>query len=279
MEVPLLLVDGHNLVFRATFGFPAPIYSRDKTRQLTGVFGFFALLRVALRDEVPTPPEVLVVFDGQDGSAERKQADADYKGQRPTDAQALKPILALPDIKRGLDAYGIGWIEVDDAEADDVITTLVHLTPTRTRLIMSADRDFYQILSPQVTVLNTAMHPGKRHIGPGQVHARYRVTPAQWPCFRALCGDVADNIPGVHGIGERTAAALLEGGLTLEDLPTSGRLTGTKGRRILDSFDQVLAWRALIKTRTDIALPHHPHGQPSPTLPKPADVVEKLELW
>ncbi|WP_199536999.1 hypothetical protein [Spongiactinospora gelatinilytica] len=111
MEVPLLLVDGHNLLYRATFGFPAPIHSRDKTRELTGVFGFFALLRVAIRDEIPDPPEVIVVFDGEYGSAERKQADASYKANRVTDETALKPIHALPDVKHGLDAYGIAWID------------------------------------------------------------------------------------------------------------------------------------------------------------------------
>lgn len=279
MEVPLLLVDGHNLLWRATFGFPAPVYSRDKTRELTGVFAFFALLRVAIRDEIPHPPEVIVVFDGERGSDARRQADTAYKANRPDDDAALKPIRALPDVKRGLDAYGISWLEIDDAEADDVIATLVRDTSGRPRLIMSADRDFYQLLADDVQVLNTAMHPGKRHIGPAQVVARYGVTPAQWPCFRALCGDPSDNIPGVRGIGQATAARLLAGGLTLESLISSGRLMGTTGQRIRETFDQVLAWRELIRARSDLALLHSPAGTPSPALPKPAEVVEKLGLW
>ncbi|WP_433501568.1 5'-3' exonuclease [Sphaerimonospora sp. CA-214678] len=279
MEVPLLLVDGHNLLWRATFGFPAPIRSRDKTRDLTGVFGFFALLRVAIRDELPHPPEVIVVFDGEYGSAARQDADAAYKANRVADETTLKPIRALPDVKRGLDAYGIAWMEIDDAEADDVIATLVHHSVARKRLIMSADRDFYQLLTDDVHVLNTAMHPGKRDIGPAQVIDRYGVTPAQWPCFRALCGDPSDNIPGVHGIGPTTAARLLAGGLALEDLHASGRLTGAKGTRISEAFDQVLAWRALIRTQTDVAVPYRPTGNPSPELPKPAEITEKLELW
>ncbi|WP_329243008.1 flap endonuclease [Actinoallomurus sp. NBC_01490] len=280
MEVPLLLVDGHNLVFRAAYGFPAPIYSRDKSRDLTGVFGFFALLRVAIRDELDDPPEVLVVFDGQDGSAARKQADGNYKANRPVDEEALKPIRALPDVKRGLDAYGIGWIEIDDAEADDVIATLIHSTPDRQRLIMSMDKDFYQLLDvPGVRVLNTAMRPGNRIIGPEQVRQRHSVTPTQWPCFRALCGDPSDNIPGVSGIGEKTAARLLADGLSVHDLPSSGRLTGAKGHRVGESFDQVLKWRELIAVRTDVPLPDLLSAIASPALPKPAEVVEKLELW
>ncbi|MDF5759039.1 5'-3' exonuclease H3TH domain-containing protein [Spongiactinospora sp. TRM90649] len=279
MEVPLLLVDGHNLLFRATFGFPAPIHSRDKTRDLTGVFGFFALLRVAIRDELPDPPEVIVVFDGEHGSAARREADATYKANRVADETTLKPILALPDVKRGLDAYGIPWMEIDDCEADDTIATLTHLTPGRERLIMSGDRDFYQLLTDDVQVLNTAMHPGKRHIGPAQVIERYGVTPGQWPCFRALCGDPSDNIPGVQGIGQVTAARLLSDGLTLEDLPRSGRLTGAKGQRILHTFDQVLAWRELIRTRTDVAVPYRPSGGAAPALPTPAEILDKLGLW
>ncbi|WP_225878576.1 5'-3' exonuclease [Spongiactinospora rosea] len=279
MEVPLLLVDGHNLLYRATFGFPTPIHSRDKTRELTGVFGFFALLRVAIRDEIPDPPEVIVIFDGEYGSAARKQADASYKANRVPDESTLKPIRALPDVKRGLDAYGIAWTEIDDAEADDTIATLVHLTGGQKRLIMSGDRDFYQLLDHDVRVLNTAMHPGKRHIGPPEVIERYGVTPGQWPCFRALCGDPSDNIPGVRGIGSVTAARLLAGGLALEDLPGSGRLAGAAGQRVRDTFDQVLAWREMIRVRTDVAVPYRPCGAPSPALPAPAEIVEKLGLW
>jgi 5'-3' exonuclease len=281
--VPLLLVDGHNLLWRGAFGFPVAIYSRDKTRDLTAQFAFFALLRVAIREELPTAPELLVVFDGEHGAGERQNADADYKANRVLDEAALKPIRAIPDVQRGLDAYGISWIEIDTAEADDVIATLVHTTsrehPDREVWIMSGDRDFYQLVTDQVRVLNTVMHPGKRHIGPAEVHARYGVTPTQWPCFCALKGDPTDNIPGVRGVGAKTAAGLLDGGLTLDGLPNSGRLVGAKGKAIREAWDQVLAWRELIRMRTDLPLPQYPMGLPSPQLPRPAEVIEKLELW
>lgn len=78
-DTPLFLVDGHNLLWIATMGSPANITSRDRTRTLTGVFMFFAVLRKAIRENLPIAPEVLVVFDGEHGSAERKQADAGYK--------------------------------------------------------------------------------------------------------------------------------------------------------------------------------------------------------
>jgi len=186
--VPLLLVDGHNLLFRACFGTPAQILSRDETdkRDITTQFMFFALLRKGINDEFAQWPEVMVIFDGQDGAASRKDTDPGYKASRPENPDALRPILALPDVKAGLDTFGISWIEIDDAEADDVIATLVTAYPGREVLIASMDQDYYQLLrdpgpaGPGVRVLNTAMRPGARLIGPAEVTARYGITPRQY---------------------------------------------------------------------------------------------------
>lgn len=278
---PLLLVDGHNLLWGATFGFPAPIYSRDKTRVLTGLFAFFALLRVAVRDEVPGgAAEVIAVFDGEHGAAARKQAHDGYKASRPTDDAALAPLRHLPDVKRGLDACGIAWVELDHSEADDVIASLTHTTPApRGVIVMSRDRDYYQLIDSRVTVLNTKFRPGRRLVTPTEVYARHHVTPAQWADFRALAGDPADEIPGVRGIGTKTAAALLAGGLTLDDLPESGRLAAGRGRKVAEQFEIALKWRDMIRLSTSLDLPLRPTGQVSPQLPRPADVVEELGLW
>ncbi len=232
-DVSLLVVDGHALLWRAVFGFPARITSRDKSRDVTGVFGFFSLLRAAVRDELPVAPEVVVVFDGENGVAQRCQADAAYKAHRPVDAAALMPVKSLPDVKRGLDVVGLPWAEIDDAEADDVIAALVRLAGAdRDVWIMSGDRDFYQLVTDRVRVVNTAMRPGQRVIGPKEVEARYGVPPHRWCDRVALVGDPADGLPGVRGIGTVTAARLLAGGLGIEDLPGSGRLTGRAGRLV-----------------------------------------------
>lgn len=277
---PLLLVDGHNLLWGAAFGFPAEIRSHDKTRLLTGLFGFFALLRVAIRDDLSEPPEVIVVFDGQHGGSDRKQIDPTYKAQRPTDEAALAPIRFLPAVQRGLTARGIAWIEIDHAEADDVIAALVHTTSDPRRvLLLSRDRDYYQLLTDRVHVLNTAMRCGHRHLTPAEVYIRHHVTPAQWPDYRALTGDPADNIPGVRGIGDKTAAALLAGGLTLDDLPTSGRLDIGRARAVREQYNLALTWHDMIRLNPDIALPLHPTGHASEPLPRAADIVEELDLW
>lgn len=279
-DVPLLLVDGSNLLFRAWFGFPARIRSRDKARDLTGVFGFFALLRVAVRDEIPAHPEMIVVFDGERGSAARRETDPAYKAHRPGGEAALAPIKSLPDVKRGLEVLKISWIEIENAEADDVIATLMKRAPDgRDVLIMSGDRDMYQLVTDRVLVLNTAMRPGHRLIGPKHIEARYGVSPSAWCCRVGLAGDPSDGIKGVPGVGPVTAARLLYGGLHLEDLPASGRLTGRTGRRVLDNMAAAIKCRDLARMRTDVPLAHAPDGRPSPLLPAPADVVTLLDLW
>ncbi|MGH3799452.1 MAG: 5'-3' exonuclease [Pseudonocardiaceae bacterium] len=280
-QVPLLLVDGHNLLWGATFGFPAPIYSRDKTRLLTGLFAFFALLRVAIRDDVPgAAPEVIVVFDGEHGAASRQQAHDGYKASRPKDDQALLPLQFLPDVKRGLDHCGIAWIELEYAEADDVIATVVHTTTApRQVIIMSRDRDYYQLITDRVVVLNTRFRAGRKLVTPQEVYIRHQVTPAQWADFRALSGDAADEIPGVHGIGAKTAATLLHGGLTLDDLPCSGRLATGRARAVAEQFELALKWRDMIRLNTGLELSRWPTGEASPQLPRPAYLVEQLGLW
>lgn len=100
-----LYVDGHQLLFRAFYGFPARITSRDHSRDLTGVFGFFALLRAGIRGNLARQPEIVVVFDGEGGAARRQVIDPGYKAGRP--AGTPEPIKALADVKRGLGVCGV----------------------------------------------------------------------------------------------------------------------------------------------------------------------------
>ena len=286
--VPLLLVDGHNWLFRACFGTPAQIWSRDPhdKRELTTEFMFFALLRKGINEELPDWPEVVVVFDGENGSAQRKATDSDYKANRPDGDEALKPIRALPSVKAGLDLFAITWVEIDDAEADDVIATLAASCPERDVLIASVDQDYYQLLREagpgrgSVRVLNTARRAGSRLAGPAEVWERHGVTPAQFADYRALAGDASDNIPGVRGIGAKTAAALLDGGLTLDDLPASERLAGRKGAAITSAWQQVLTWRDMIRMNNQVPVRAGAiTGLATTPLPRPAEVIEKLGLW
>ena len=283
VPTPLLLVDGHNLLWRAWYGFPARILSRDKTRDLTGVFGFFALLRVAIR-ELPEPPEVIMVFDGENAWGDRTAIDPDYKAHRPTDEEAMAPIKALADVMRGVDAIGLRQLCLDTAEADDVIATLVRRcrrsTPTREVWIMSLDRDFYQLLDRRTRILNTARYPGRRVVDAAEVEARFGVRPSQWCDRTSLVGDPSDGLRGVRGVGTVTAARLLARGLTLDRLAESGRLSGRIGDQVRASLDDARRWRSMITMRSDLPLPRGLiTRRPSAPLPLAAKIIDSLGLW
>jgi DNA polymerase I len=129
---------------------------------LTGVFGFLALLRAGLRDNLSEPLEVIVVFDGANGTATRRAVDSSYKSGRPQETP--EPVKALPDVKRALDACQLTWVEIWDAEADDVIATLAAQCPGEV-IVMSGDKDFFQLPSDRVRILNTARRAGHRLTG------------------------------------------------------------------------------------------------------------------
>lgn len=219
---PLLVVDGHHLLYRSWWGFSdRRITSRDGSRDLTGVFGFLAILRKTHLEETPDH-EIVVVFDGENAAATRQSQDAGYKANR-ADADHT-PIRSLQMVKDGLDTAGVPWIELDDHEGDDVIATLTGTAVDDGREVIcySGDRDLLQLAAHSVTILN----PARRRITPDDVLTRHRVHPRQWPDFRALTGDPSDNIPGVRGIGPKTAADLLADGLHSNSL---GRALGWIG--------------------------------------------------
>ena len=272
---PLLAVDGHHLLYRSWWGFSdRRITSRDRSRDLTGVFGFLAILRKT-HLEMAADHEIVVVFDGENAAASRRDHDSSYKATR-ADADHT-PIKSLRMVKDGLDAAGIAWLELDDHEGDDVLATLTHTARASNRAVTcySGDRDLLQLAAATVTILT----PARRRITAEDVHARHRVTPAQWPDYRALTGDPSDNIPGVRGIGPKIAADLLAGGIHLDDLRDSGRLRGTRGQAVTNSWPHVLTWRDLIRLDQHVSLNDPSTGKPTPAMPRAATILEDLKLW
>lgn len=269
---PRLYVDGHNLLHRAAFGFPARITSRSG-RDITLVFGFFALIRAGARS-LDTPPEIVVVFDGHDGAAGRRALLPQYKPPVTGDDEVFAD---LPRIHDGLNLLGIHWIENNQCEADDVIASLIVAYPAREHLIMSTDKDFYQLLSDRVSVLNTQRRADRRRVHPAEVWEKHGVQPHQWCDYRALTGDKSDNIPGIHRIGDKTAARLLTDGAHLEDLDKLDRLTGRTGVLIRHHWDDLMLWRTLIRLRTDIPIPTATHQHSD--LPPAPDIIGQLDLW
>lgn len=272
---PLLLVDGHYLLHRAWYGFAARIMSRDKTIDRTGVFGFTALLRKAQIQHADAS-EIFVVFDSEDGSQARAGQDSDYKAQRPAPEPGLIESLAL--VKNALEHTGVRWIEQDGCEADDVIATLATGARAAGRAvdIMTTDKDYLQLLTdPSVRLLNTGLAMERRYTAGEHILPRYGVLAEQWPDFRALMGDPADNIPGVRGIGATTAARLLADGRQLENIPADELRPAWTSQ-----WQQVLRWREMIKLDTKTDLPDNLLiATPTAPLPTAAQVLEALDLW
>ena len=273
---PLLAVDGHHLLYRSWWGFSSRrIMSRDQTRDLTGVFGFLAILRKTHLEQA-SDHEIIVVFDGENAAAARQAMDRGYKASRA--GLDHTPIRSLPMVKDGLTAAGVTWIELDDHEGDDVIATLTHAATAAGRPVTcySGDRDLLQLAAATVTI----MDPARRTISPAEILARHGVIPCQWPDYRALTGDPSDNIPGVRGIGPKTAASLLAGGIHLEQLLATTRLAHPRCHAITGSWHQLLTWRDMIRLNHHVPLSAGLiTGQPTPAMPKAATMLDHLGIW
>jgi 5'-3' exonuclease len=273
---PLLAVDGHHLLYRSWHGFSSRrITSRDKARDLTGVFGFLAILRKTHVEEAPGH-EIIVVFDGEDAAAHRQACDPAYKAPRASADHTAVQSLTL--VKAGLDAAGISWIELGGQEGDDVIATLARTAASTGRAVTcySGDRDLYQLASDHTTILS----PARRRITPAAVRDRFAVTPAQWPDYRALTGDPSDNIPGIPGVGPKTAAALLAGGKRLEHLASPGVSQTPRHRAVSSHYARLLTWRDMIRLDQHLALPAGTlTGAATAAMPRAADILEHLQAW
>jgi DNA polymerase I len=269
----LVLVDGNNLLCRAVFAVAKEVPA-DELAQ-AGALGFYRMLRKLIR-ELGGSVECLVCFDAPGGSSWRRDLDASYKQHRPVDPL---PLASLALARQTLGPLGITVVQCDGEEADDVLASLVALAPDRPTVLVTTDRDLLQLVSDTVQVLNPAGKPGQRLLGPDQVLAGYGVTPGQWADLRALAGDPSDGIPGLHGVGLRTAARLLAGGRALEQLRGTGQAGSRFGAAIEQSWAQLERWRALIRLKATVAIPTdcRPQGVAGPPLPADPAIADLLE--
>jgi DNA polymerase I len=202
----LFLIDGNSLAYRAFFALPESIATSDG-RPTNAIFGFASMLVKILTDygEVPT----VVVWDA--GMSGRKELSADYKAQRSSRPDLLK--LQWPHLRPLVDAFGYRNISVEGFEADDVIAALVEQARDRgiNVMVVTGDRDAYQLVGDGVRIMTTSrgITDTKVYDRDGVVE-RYGIPPELIPDFIGLKGDTSDNIPGVPGIGDKTAAELLQ---------------------------------------------------------------------
>ena len=204
----LLLLDGHSLAYRAFFALPVENFSTTDGQPTNAVYGFTAMLINVLRDEAPT--HVAVSFDISRSNF-RHDAYADYKANRAETPAEFKGQVSL--VREVLDALRIPVVCAEGFEADDVIATLATQAAADGMdvLIVTGDRDAFQLVDERVTVLYNARGVSDmRRMTPEAVQDKYGLTPAQYPEFAALRGDPSDNLPGIPGLGEKTATKLIQ---------------------------------------------------------------------
>jgi DNA polymerase-1 len=200
----LLLLDGHSLAYRAFYALREVDMSTTTGQPTNAVFGFTSMLINLLRDEEPT--HVAVAFDVSRQTF-RSETYADYKAGRSETPEDFRGQVTL--IRKVLDALRIPALMVSGFEADDVIATVTTQATAAgvDVLICTGDRDALQLVSDQVTVLYPRRGVSEMtRFTPEEVMEKYGLTPAQYPDYAALRGDPSDNLPGIPGVGEKTAA-------------------------------------------------------------------------
>ena len=226
----LVLIDGNSLAYRAFFALPEDL-ATSRGEPTNAIFGFASML-VKLVQEHGLQP-TLVVWDA--GTSGRAELYDDYKAQREETPDLLQQQLpALPEI---VEAFGFRNLRVDGYEADDVIATIARRAASAGLdvLVVTGDRDLFQIVDDRIRVLATARGiTDTKLYDRDAVVARYGIPPELVPDFVGLKGDTSDNIPGVPGIGEKTAAELLQRFGSLEEvLARVDEVSGTKRREKL----------------------------------------------
>ena len=253
----LLLIDGHSVAYRAFFALPVENFSTTTGQHTNAVFGFTSMLINVLRDEQPT--HVAVAFDVSRQTFRTEQY-AEYKGNRRKSPEEFTGQISL--IKDVLDALGVTTFEKDGFEADDILGTLTVQAEAAGMqvLICTGDRDALQLVTDSTTVL----YPRKGvsdlvRMTPTAVQDKYGVTPHHYPDLAALVGETSDNLPGVPGVGPKTAAKWIDTYGTLDALVAAvDDVPGKAGDSLREHLDDVLRNRRINALICDLDLPAGP---------------------
>lgn len=247
-----MLLDGHSLAYRAFFALPDTLVT--SSGQITNaVYGFTAMLIKMLGDE--KPDGVAVCFD-RGRPAFRHERYTEYKANRRETPDTFSQ--QLPLIKEVLQTLRVPTIELEGYEADDLLATLAHQAQKDGDevVIISGDRDVLQLVNDAVTVMMTrrGISDIVRYDAAG-VKERYAVTPEQWTDFVALKGETSDNLPGVPGIGDKTAAKLIESYGDIEGvIANADKLTPKIRSGVTEMADQIRINKELGHLLEDVPL-------------------------
>jgi len=231
----LFLLDGNSLAYRAFFALPDSMATTDG-RPTNAIFGLASML-VKLITEYE-PRQIIVAWDA--GMSGREEVYPEYKAHRPPKPDLLRE--QWPGMVGLVEAFGYTNVEVDGYEADDVIASLVAQAGKLgiETVVVTGDRDAFQLVRDGVRIMTTTKGITETRMYDAEgVKERYGVTPEQVPDLIGLRGDSSDNIPGVPGIGEKTAAALLEQFGSLESvLDSIEQVSGKKRKENLEKHSE-----------------------------------------
>ncbi|MEO8330109.1 MAG: 5'-3' exonuclease H3TH domain-containing protein, partial [Candidatus Nanopelagicales bacterium] len=247
----LLLLDGHSLAYRAFYALPVENFSTSTGQPTNAVYGFTSMLINALRDETPT--HIAVAFDVSRKTF-RSDQYPEYKSNRTSTPDAFKGQVSL--IKDVLAALAIPTLAIDGYEADDIIATLASEAAAEGLdvAIITGDRDAFQLVSDRVTVL----YPKKgvsdlARMTPKAIEEKYGLSPQQYPDFAALRGDPSDNLPGIPGVGEKTATKWIrEYGTFAGLVENADKVAGKVGDALRAHLAQAITNRQLTELMRDV---------------------------
>ncbi len=264
----LLLVDGSSYLYRAFHALPPLTNSRGEP---TGaVLGVLNMLQKLVKEE--TPDRIGVVFDAP-GRTFRDDLFEAYKANRPPMPDDLRA--QVQPLLDAVEAMGLPLLRISGVEADDVIGTLA-MRGARAGyevLISTGDKDMAQLVGPGIGLVNTMSNTRLDRMG---VKAKFDVFPEQVIDYLALVGDASDNIPGVSGVGPKTAAKWLNQYQTLDQLIANAAAIGGKvGENLRSELPVLELSRRLATIDTDVAL----ELTPDELLPRPADLARQRELF
>jgi DNA polymerase-1 len=247
----LLLLDGHSLAYRAWFALPPENFNTTDGQPTNAVYGFTAMLINVLRDERPT--HVAVAFDRGEPTFRHEQY-VEYKAGRQQTPDAFRSQLSL--IFEVLDALGIRRLSAPGYEADDLIATLASQGAGEGMdvLVVTGDRDTFQLINDHVTVLYNARGVSEmKRYDPASLFEKYGLTPAQYPDFAALRGDSSDNLPGIPGVGEKTATKwITEFGSLQALVDRVDEVKGKAGDALRENLGNVIRNRQLTELVKDL---------------------------
>ena len=252
-----MLLDGHSLAYRAFFALPAENFKTATGQTTNAVYGFTSMLINLLRDEEPT--HVAAAFDVSRKTF-RSEMFPEYKAQRSKSPDEFNGQVDLT--KEVLDALGIPVMAIEGYEADDIIATLATQAEAEGYkvLVVTGDRDSLQLVDDSVTVL----YPRKgvselTRFTPDEVEKKYGLTPTQYPDYAALRGDPSDNLPGIPGVGEKTASKWIrEYGSLASLIDHVDEVKGKVGDALRAHLASVQTNRQLTELVRDMQLPATP---------------------